>query len=73
METICFSKDTGKTTSPTGHWEVQTFAHNKDWLICPLFWLALWFVVKYEAPGWKVTPLYPDLLFTFCMYFMQCL
>ena len=55
METICFSKDTGKTTSPTGHWEVQTFAHNKDWLICPLFWLALWFVVKYEAPGWKAS------------------
>ena len=61
METICFSKDTGKTTSPTGHWEVQTFAHHKDWLISPLFWLALWFVVKYEAPRWKVGPLCADL------------
>ena len=54
MECICFSKDTGKTTSPTGHWEVQTFAHNKDWLVCPIFWLAMWFVPKYEAAGWKV-------------------
>jgi len=26
MECICASKDSGKTTSPTGHWEVQTYS-----------------------------------------------
>ncbi|KAL0018353.1 hypothetical protein WJX79_006177, partial [Trebouxia sp. C0005] len=57
MECICASKDTGKTTSPTGHWEVQTFTHHKDWLISPIFWFAMWLVARYEAPGWKdVTP-----------------
>jgi len=55
MECICASKDSGKPTSPTGHWEVQTYTHHKEWLLCPIFWLALWMVVKYEAPGWKVS------------------
>ena len=36
MECICVSKDTGKTTSPAGHWEVQNFTHRKDWLISPI-------------------------------------
>lgn len=62
MQCICFSKDTGKTTSPTGHWEVQTFAHTKDWLVSPLFWAAMWFVVRYEAPGWKVSLLLVHVL-----------
>ncbi len=55
MECICFSKDTGKTASPTGHWEVQTFTHHKDWLISPIFWFAMWLVARHEAPGWKVS------------------
>lgn len=62
MQCICFSKDTGKSTSPTGHWEVQTFAHTKDWLVSPLLWLAMWFVVRYEAPGWKMSILLIQVL-----------
>ncbi|DBB16111.1 hypothetical protein WJX82_004381 [Trebouxia sp. C0006] len=62
MECICASKDSGKTTSPTGHWEVQTYTHHKEWLLCPIFWLALWMVVKYEAPGWKDIVPCPDVL-----------
>ncbi|DBA92374.1 TPA: hypothetical protein ACH3X1_015779 [Trebouxia sp. C0004] len=62
MECIYASKDSGKTTSPTGHWEVQTYTHHKEWLLCPIFWLALWMVVKYESPGWKDIVPFPDVL-----------
>ncbi len=55
MKCICASKDTGKTMSLTGHWEVQTFTHHKDWLISPLFWFVMWLVARYEPPSWKVS------------------
>ena len=62
LECICASNDSGKTTSPTGHWEVQMYTHHKEWLLCPIFWLVLWMVVKYEAPGWKVPVPAPAVL-----------
>ena len=54
MEVLCFSKDSGKTVSPTGNWETPMFTHHRDWLICPIFWYGLWCLVKYHAPGWEV-------------------
>ena len=54
MECLSFSKDSGKATSPAGTWEMQVFALNKDYRICPVTWFAMWLVTKHEAPGWKV-------------------
>ena len=73
-ETICFSKDTSKTVSPTGSWETQTYTHHKDWLLCPIFWLGMWLVAKYHAPGWEVRSYcleaytYADNVPTACAY-----
>lgn len=61
-ETICFSKDTSKTVSPTGSWETQTYTHHKDWLLCPIFWLGMWLVAKYHAPGWEEMVDFPDVV-----------
>ena len=54
MECLFFSNDSGKATAPSGTWEMQVFALNKDYRICPVTWFAMWTVTKHEAPGWKV-------------------
>lgn len=57
MPCVSFSKDSGKTTAPSGTWEAQVFAPHADYMVCPVTWLALWLVTKHEAPGWKVISL----------------
>lgn len=54
MRCVSFSKDSGKTASPSGCWEAQVFALNRDYRVCAVTWLTLWLVTKHEAPGWKV-------------------
>ncbi len=58
MYCVSCSKDSGKSTSPSGTWEMQVFALNKDYRLCTVTWLALWMVIKHEAPGWKVSTQY---------------
>ncbi len=55
MYCVSCSKDSGKSTSPSGTWEMQVFALNKDYRLCAVTWLALWMVSKHEAPEWKVS------------------
>ncbi|KAL0024452.1 hypothetical protein WJX77_005400 [Trebouxia sp. C0004] len=61
MYCVSCSKDSGKSTSPSGTWEMQVFALNKDYRLCAVAWLALWMVIKHEAPGWKHKVSFPKV------------
>ena len=34
---------------------MQVFALDKDYELCAVTWLALWMVIKHEAPEWKLS------------------
>lgn len=54
MKCLVLSKDTGKTVTPEGTWEVQLFAPHLNPILCTILALALALVVRHEF--WGVRP-----------------
>lgn len=48
MECLMFSKNSGKTSTAHGTWDVQPFAMHKDVLQCTVLFLALWAICRHE-------------------------
>lgn len=63
MRCLVFSKDSGKTVTPTGGYELQPFALHRDyWQSLPVA-LSLWLAVQYMAPEWGVSLQLYSLIF----------